>query len=175
MTFVPTAADTLPSGINLRLLLVRCACPAELLTTHLAVLPLVTEAVQASEMTPLEHAGHDFDGDTVEDQDEYPADSNPLDISDYLWITRAMQTNGGANARLTWRSEPTRFYYVKTTEVLSNGAVWTDSGLGLVTPVLHEPPAERKVLSWAASPLPTAHPYSLVSSQLVCQRSRLYQ
>jgi S-adenosylmethionine/arginine decarboxylase-like enzyme len=43
-------------------LLRRCTCPQERLTRFASVLPLCEEAVCASEMTPLTHAGHDFTG-----------------------------------------------------------------------------------------------------------------
>lgn len=54
--------ETLPTGTTLRLLLARCACPPERLTSHQAVLPLAEQAVRACEMTPLTYAGHDFAG-----------------------------------------------------------------------------------------------------------------
>jgi len=53
---------SLPTGTTVRLLLARCACAAERLTSHLALAPLVEAAVRAEEMTPLTRAGHDFPG-----------------------------------------------------------------------------------------------------------------
>jgi S-adenosylmethionine/arginine decarboxylase-like enzyme len=50
----------LPSGTNIRLLLSGCRCADERLTAHLALAPLVEQAVRRSEMTPLALAGHDF-------------------------------------------------------------------------------------------------------------------
>jgi S-adenosylmethionine/arginine decarboxylase-like enzyme len=63
----PKRADTrpesrLPKGTTLRLLLIECNCPPERLASHQALLPLLSAAVVASEMTPLSAAGHDFVG-----------------------------------------------------------------------------------------------------------------
>lgn len=49
-----------PTGTNVRLLLSGCGCAPELLRRHGALLPLLEQAVRASEMTPLRGVGHDF-------------------------------------------------------------------------------------------------------------------
>lgn len=53
---------TLPSGTNIRIMLIACRCPGELLSSHGSVAPLIADAVRACEMTPLETTGHDFPG-----------------------------------------------------------------------------------------------------------------
>jgi S-adenosylmethionine/arginine decarboxylase-like enzyme len=52
--------DSLPTGTNLRLLLVQCGCPLEHLTSHLSLVEPICRAVRACGMTPLATAGHDF-------------------------------------------------------------------------------------------------------------------
>lgn len=76
--------------------------------------------------------GHDADGDGVSDLQEAAADTDPFDNTSRLAITdsqRLSETN-----RLTWTIRPTRLYRVEQTTVLTNGATWSDSGLGQFLP-----------------------------------------
>ena len=77
---------------------------------------------------------NDSDGDGMLDVDEYAADTDPLDAVDKLEIT-AVSTDGGTNANLSWSlTKITRLYSIKSTDALSNGTVWVDSGLGIFPP-----------------------------------------
>ncbi|MDD2239365.1 MAG: hypothetical protein PHO14_00315 [Kiritimatiellae bacterium] len=75
-------------------------------------------------------ADHDLDG--ASDVDEYHADTDPDDLASYLTITdyaRATATN-----TVTWTVEPTRLYRLEVSPAMTNGAVWADSGHGLLAP-----------------------------------------
>ncbi len=75
----------------------------------------------------------DADGDGAKDQAEYLADTNPTDATDRLVVTDYLTTSGGTQTTLTWKTKPTRFYYLQKTLEL-NPPLWLDSGLGLITP-----------------------------------------
>ena len=64
---------------------------------------------------------------------DYLAGTDPNSFSSLLNITAESFASGGTLASLTWNSVPTRYYTVQKTTGLSS-PVWTDSGLGLVTP-----------------------------------------
>jgi hypothetical protein len=64
---------------------------------------------------------------------DYLAGTDPNSFSSILNITAESFASGGTSANLTWNSVATRYYYIQKTPGLSS-PVWTDSGLGLVTP-----------------------------------------
>jgi hypothetical protein len=64
---------------------------------------------------------------------DYLAGTDPNSLSSVFNITAESFSSGGTSANLTWSSVPTRFYYLQKTIGLSS-PVWTDSGLGLVSP-----------------------------------------
>ena len=77
-------------------------------------------------------AGGDFDGDGSGDLDEFLADTDPTDGSSLLEVTalnRTLTTNA-----VTWTVEPTRTYRLEQASVANDGAVWSDSGLGVLPP-----------------------------------------
>lgn len=76
----------------------------------------------------------DPDHDGMSNQQEYLAGTDPNDASSDLKITAYAFASGGTSAALTWNSVPTRFYYLQKSLNLGTG-VWTDSGLGLITPM----------------------------------------
>jgi len=78
-------------------------------------------------------AASDADGDGATDQNEYLADTNPTDAADRLVITYYLTTPDGTLATLTWKSRPTRYYYLQK-NLDSATSLWFDSGLGLITP-----------------------------------------
>jgi hypothetical protein len=78
------------------------------------------------------NASSDRDGDGASDLDEYRADTNPMDATDRLRITRFERQAGQAD--LSWRSRPTRFYQIQTRAGLSPASPWMNSALGLQTP-----------------------------------------
>ena len=74
----------------------------------------------------------DYDGDGVPDAAEYGADTDPRDGGSLLAVIgygRAANTN-----TVTWTVAPSRLYRLMETHVLTNGAPWADSGLGLMAP-----------------------------------------
>jgi len=75
----------------------------------------------------------DTDGDGVSDKNEYFADTNPTDSIDRLVITDYLTTPGGTLATLTWKSRPTRHYYLQKNHDVTTTS-WLDSGLGLIVP-----------------------------------------
>jgi hypothetical protein len=64
---------------------------------------------------------------------DYLAGTNPNNAHSVFSITGGGFSSSGHNASLTWNSVPTRSYYVQETLGLSS-PVWTDSGLGLISP-----------------------------------------
>lgn len=86
----------------------------------------------------------DPDHDGMSNYQEYLAGTDPNNPNSVFRITAesVFFSSGGlggpggsseAIATLTWNSVPTRYYYIQTTPSLSS-PVWTDSGLGLITP-----------------------------------------
>lgn len=79
------------------------------------------------------NANADPDHDGMSNLQEYLAGTNPNDANSVLRITTESFAVGGTSTSLTWKSVPTRFYYVQKNPNLSTSS-WTDSGLGLVSP-----------------------------------------
>jgi len=79
------------------------------------------------------NANADPDGDGMSNQQEYLAGTNPTDANDKLAITAYTTTPGGTLATVTWKSTPTRCYYIQKNLDLTT-SLWLDSGLGLVAP-----------------------------------------
>lgn len=71
-------------------------------------------------------ATNDTDHDGLTDQQEYLADTNPLDASDSLRITTFLRGNGGDPTRvdMTWTSKPTRFYRLERRPAFAAGSPW---------------------------------------------------
>ena len=76
--------------------------------------------------------GGDADNDNVPDQDEFTADTDPLNGSSHLAIT-ALNRSTPTNL-VTWSVEPTRFYRLEQAQTISNQTVWSDSGFGVFPP-----------------------------------------
>lgn len=95
-------------------------------------LPDAWEFSITSSLTNLNGGAADRDGDGVTDTGEYLADTDPLDDTSLLEIT-ALARAGGTN-RVAWTVEPTRLYRLEQAGGVTNGADWTDSGLGLLAP-----------------------------------------
>lgn len=93
-------------------------------------IPDAWELANSGSLTNLGAGDRDTDGAT--DGAEYLADTDPLsDASrlDLVSLRRTSTTNAVA-----WRVEPTRFYRLEHAAAASNGAVWADTGLGLLSP-----------------------------------------
>jgi hypothetical protein len=79
------------------------------------------------------NANADPDHDGVPNLQEYLAGTNPNDATDRLTITTYSTSPGGTLATVTWKSAPTRCYFVEQTLDLSSPS-WFDSGLGVIAP-----------------------------------------
>jgi hypothetical protein len=79
------------------------------------------------------NANADPDGDGMSNAQEYLAGTNPNDHNDRLAITNYSAATGGTLVTLTWKSVPTRLYYIQKTTGLTPPS-WSDSGLGIITP-----------------------------------------
>jgi len=64
---------------------------------------------------------------------DYLAGTDPNDFNSLFRITSGSFSSGGTSAALTWDSVPTRYYYLQKALNL-NSNIWSDSGLGLVSP-----------------------------------------
>ncbi len=94
-------------------------------------LPDAYEFARTGNLTNLT-AGGDADADGSGNRDEFLADTDPLDGGSLLEVTalnRALTTNA-----VTWTVEPTRTYRLEQAAAATNGAVWSDSGLGVLPP-----------------------------------------
>jgi hypothetical protein len=78
-------------------------------------------------------ANADPDGDGSSNAQEYLAGTSPTDANDNLAITSYTTTPGGTLATVTWKSTPTRCYYIQESLDLST-KLWFDSSLGLIAP-----------------------------------------
>ena len=78
-------------------------------------------------------AASDSDGDGVSDQNEYLADTNPIDAASKLVIPACSSPPGGTLPNVTWSSVLTRQYQIQKTFDLGS-PLWLDSGLGLIVP-----------------------------------------
>ncbi len=78
-------------------------------------------------------ASSDTDHDGQSDLQEYLADTNPNDATDNLRITAQSFSPGGTAAMLTWKSTPTRCYFIQRSLDLTSSP-WLDSGLGIIAP-----------------------------------------
>jgi hypothetical protein len=64
---------------------------------------------------------------------DYLAGTDPNNVNSVLRIITGSFASSGTSASLTWSSVPTRYYYLQKALNL-NSNIWTDSGLGLVSP-----------------------------------------
>jgi hypothetical protein len=76
----------------------------------------------------------DTDHDGMSDLQEYLADTDPLDPNSQLRITLYSASPGGSPANITWTSRPTRLYHIQKRTQLEPGFLWSDIGLGLISP-----------------------------------------
>ena len=81
------------------------------------------------------NANADPDGDGMSNMQEYLAGTDPTNPNSNLRITAESFASGGTSASLTWHSVMTRYYYIQKTPALGS-PVWTDSGLGLISPFI---------------------------------------
>ncbi len=73
------------------------------------------------------NASSDADGDGQTDQQEYLADTNPLDLNDNLRITFFSRGNPTPTYTvLWWTSKPTRFYGIQRRPALAPANPWED-------------------------------------------------
>ena len=75
----------------------------------------------------------DPDHDGMSNMQEYLAGTDPNNGSDYLHITAYGFSPGFTTIGLTWTSVLNRFYHIQKSPTLT-GAVWVDSGVGLISP-----------------------------------------
>jgi hypothetical protein len=91
----------------------------------------------AWELTYFGHTGVDPNADPTDKgmtiAQDYLAGTDPNSVNSVLRITMEGFSSSGTSAALTWNSVATRYYYIEKTPSLSS-PVWTDSGLGLITP-----------------------------------------
>jgi len=86
------------------------------------------EMARARNLTTLNGTA-DGDGDGVTDKDEFFADTDPLNVTDYFDILA--YEPGNTSSLLTWTSRPTRLYRIFSTTDLER---WTASVLNNILP-----------------------------------------
>jgi hypothetical protein len=79
-------------------------------------------------------ATSDYDGDGQSDLQEYLADTNPLDPTDYLHIVAFSLSEDKTSSAIAWNTKPTRQYRILIRPSLAPSGSWFDSGLGLQSP-----------------------------------------
>ncbi len=84
--------------------------------------------------TTNENANADPTGKGMTLEQDYLAGTDPTNANSLLRITAESFSSGGTSKMLTWDSVATRYYYIQTTPSLNPTIVWTDSGLGLISP-----------------------------------------
>ena len=83
--------------------------------------------------TTNENANADPTGKGMTIAQDYLAGTDPTNADSILRITDGSFSSGGTSVTLTWDSVATRYYYLQKALNL-NSNIWTDSGLGLVSP-----------------------------------------
>jgi len=76
----------------------------------------------------------DRDGDGFSDLGEYLADTDPTDPDSNLRITAYSPDPGGSPAKIEWTSVASRLYHIQRRTDLNPGSLWSDIGLGLISP-----------------------------------------
>ena len=112
------------------------------------------ELSKVSSLTTLTATG-DYDGDKVPDRGEYASDTDPASGASVMEIVDYRQT-GGTNVNLAWSSTHTRLYRIDTGSTVTNGAPWSDAGLGLIPP---EPPPTTETTRAFTDTAATQHFY----------------
>lgn len=77
-------------------------------------------------------AGHDEDGDGINDEDEYGADTDPTNANEFLQLTSLSLS--GTNIHVAWDSTETRMYILEENEDLLNTNGWTNCYAGDLVP-----------------------------------------
>jgi hypothetical protein len=95
-------------------------------------LPDAYEYRYTNSLVALGAGGQDADGDGATDLQEAGADTDPFNSASRFQITEHQRLVG--TNHLTWTIQPTRFYRIEHTPVLTNNATWPDSGLGQLIP-----------------------------------------
>ncbi|MBN1269488.1 MAG: hypothetical protein JXB04_07875 [Kiritimatiellae bacterium] len=96
-------------------------------------IPDTWEYMQVGSLTPLSR-GADLDSDGVNDDEEYPADTNPNgDDMSYLRMS-GIDGTAGTNVDLTWESTETRLYAIEKAAGPTGETAWVDSGEGVMPP-----------------------------------------
>lgn len=94
-------------------------------------IPDAYEYAKTGNLTNLT-AGGDADTDGSKDPDEFLADTDPMNGNSLLEVTAFTRTD--ATNTVSWTVEPTRTYMLEEASAITNGSVWTDSGLGILPP-----------------------------------------
>jgi hypothetical protein len=96
-------------------------------------IPDAWELLYAGNLTTFSATG-DFDGDGATDLEEYLADTNPVDPTDFLHVLDLSVAPDGSSSKVTWSTKSTRQYLIQVRPSLDPTKPWQDSGLGLLAP-----------------------------------------
>jgi len=121
-------------------------------------LPDMWELAKAGDLTVLA-GGQDADNDGVNDEDEYKADTNPLDSGDVFEITSFAVTRPGSTAEVTWVSSPARLYAMETNATVSPTNWEAVAELGLISPE----PGTNRTMRAVPGPTPDREFYRIRS------------
>ncbi len=121
-------------------------------------IPDTWELAKAGDVTVLK-SGEDTDGDGVNDEDEYKADTNPLDSNDVFAVESFAVTRPGNTAEVTWASSPTRLYAIETNASVSPSNWGAVAELGVISPA----PDTNRTMRAVPGPVPESEFYRVRS------------
>jgi len=100
-------------------------------------LPDAWECEKAQSTRVLSGGSNDQDDDGVTDEQEYAADTDPLDDIDFLQMVSIGVS--GSTHRVAWTARPTRLYALQATNDLRGTLPWTNTELKLLGPIAFSP------------------------------------
>lgn len=104
----------------------------------------------AANLALLNGAG-DNDGDGATNEEEFGADTNPLDPLSHLKFTHVAKPGAPAPVTVRWSSTPSRLYRIRSATDVTTPLPWPDVGLGVLAPDAGD--STTRILAPSAAPI----------------------